>query len=125
MMNSYKGGQNSISHLESDLYSSVKWANENGKRWAFTLSNAGSNYFEDRSSLDNLDEIDWSAVNAIRWSSCKEGKQAEFLLEEIFPWHLVERVGVNSRTIYQQVVNILSTVRDNHSTVELKIDWYY
>ena len=31
-------------------------------------------------------------------AECKEGKQAEFLLEQSFPWHLVERIGVQSRS---------------------------
>jgi hypothetical protein len=42
----YHGGQGPIVHLEADLYQSVAWANQNGRRWAFTLSNAGSRYFE-------------------------------------------------------------------------------
>ncbi|MGU9977839.1 MAG: DarT ssDNA thymidine ADP-ribosyltransferase family protein [Candidatus Oxydemutatoraceae bacterium WSBS_2016_MAG_OTU14] len=28
---------------------------------------------------------------------CKDGKQAEFLLEQDFPWHLVEGIGVHSQ----------------------------
>jgi hypothetical protein len=54
------------------------------------LSNAGSYYFEDRADLAQLDEINWEAVQADRWSgngidrSIKEGKQAEFLIENRF-----------------------------------------
>ena len=71
------------------------------RRWAFTLSNAGAYYFEDRSDLGQLDEIDWNAGRAPRTGGqCKDGKQAEFLLEQSFPWHLVERIGVQSRAIY-------------------------
>src|ERR1700688_2070763 len=81
---SYRGGQGPIVHLESDLHSAVAWAQEKSRRWAFTLSNAGAHYFEDRCSLDALDEINWDAVASSRWSGSgiptqvKEGKQAEF-----------------------------------------------
>jgi len=41
----YRKGQELIVHLEADLYKTVKWAKSNCRRWAFTLSNAGSGYF--------------------------------------------------------------------------------
>ena len=44
----YTGGQEPIVHLEADLHQTVAWAEQNRLRWAFTLSNAGSYYFEDR-----------------------------------------------------------------------------
>jgi hypothetical protein len=106
---SYRGGQNPIVHLEADLNSAVAWADRNERRWAFTLSNAGSYYFEDRCDLAQLDEINWSAVQTNRWAgnsgseSVKEGKQAEFLVEQSFPWDLVTRVGVCSQQLHGQV----------------------
>lgn len=60
----YRGGQQPIVHLEADLHETVNWANANGQRWAFTLSNAGARYFEDRCDLGQLDEINWDAVAA-------------------------------------------------------------
>lgn len=96
----YRGGQGPIVHLESDLYAAVRWADQQGPRWAFTLSNAGAYYFESRCDLSELGDINWAAVRAHKWSGpgvsslIKEGKQAEFLIERTFPWHLVERVGV-------------------------------
>ncbi|WP_339648984.1 type II toxin-antitoxin system toxin DNA ADP-ribosyl transferase DarT [Halopseudomonas pelagia] len=121
---SYKGGQGPIIHLESDLHSSVAWAEENQFRWAFTLSNAGSYYFEDRSDLARLNEINWEAVRAQAWSSCKDGKQAEFLLESCYPWHLVERIGVSSQAIYTQVANILAGA-PHRPSLQIIRDWYY
>lgn len=44
---SYRGGQGPIVHLEADLHETVAWADSQRQRWAFTLSNAGSFYFED------------------------------------------------------------------------------
>jgi hypothetical protein len=120
----YRGGQNPIIHLEADLHAVVDWANRQGRRWAFTLSNAGSYYFEDRSDLAQLDEIDWDAVQARQWANRKEPKQAEFLMEHSFPFQLVERIGVYSLAQYQQVVNTLP-VGGHQPTVEICADWYY
>lgn len=120
----YNGGQGPIVHLQANLHATVQWANAQARRWAFTLSNAGSNYFEDRADLAQLNEIDWDAVAARIWHQCKEPKQAEFLLEQSFPWHLVERIGVQSRQIYTQVANALPA-QGHRPTVELRPEWYY
>ncbi|WP_437179452.1 DUF4433 domain-containing protein [Pseudomonas oryzihabitans] len=106
------------------MHATVQWANAQARRWAFTLSNAGSNYFEDRADLAQLNEIDWDAVAARIWHQCKEPKQAEFLLEQSFPWHLVKRIGVQSRQIYTQVANALPA-QGHRPAVELRPEWYY
>jgi ssDNA thymidine ADP-ribosyltransferase, DarT len=120
----YRGGQGPIIHLEADLLTSVVWAKQNDRRWAFTLSNAGSRFFEDRCDIKRLHEIDWTAVQARNWQSCQEGKQAEFLLEYSFPWHLVERIGVHSRAIYQRAANALPA-GGHRPQVEIRPEWYY
>jgi hypothetical protein len=120
----YRGGQGPIVHLEADLHTVVAWANHHGRRWAFTLSNAGSRFFEDRCDLAELDQIDWNAVQARYWQQCQEGKQAEFLLQHTFPWLLVERIGVHSRAIYQQVTHALPA-NGHRPPVEIRADWYY
>lgn len=121
----YQGGQTPIIHLQADLGAVVAWANARPARWAFTLSNAGSYFFEDRNDLARLGEINWTAVQATNWSGgLKEGKQAEFLLEQHFPWHLIERIGVQSAAVYGQVVNTLPA-NGHRPTVEVLPDWYY
>lgn len=84
---SYRGGQDHIVHLEADLFNVVRWADQNQSRWAFTLSNAGSYHFEDRSDIGQLEGIDWAAVRATNWQACRESKQAEFLIGALFPGH--------------------------------------
>lgn len=121
---SYQDGQDPIIHLEADLRSTVAWAEEHNLRWAFTLSNASSNYSEDRSDLKQLRDIDWEAVQARSWQQCKEGKQAEFLVEQQFSWELVSRIGVFSQQVGRQVAMALEGSA-HRPTVEIRREWYY
>lgn len=120
----YQGGQEPIIHLEADLREAVAWAAANNRRWCFTLSNAGSYYFEDRADLAQLHEINWDAVQSNNWQQCKEAKQSEFLLEESFPWQLIKRVGVINPVMYRQVVNTLP-LNGHRPNVEVRREWYY
>lgn len=126
----YRGGQGPIVHLEADLRATVDWANGIGRRWAFTLSNAGAYYVEDRCDLEQLHEVSWEAVAATKWSgpgvasSVRHGKQAEFLIEHEFPWELVERIGVASTAVAQQAANVLGGA-GHRPPVEIRADWYY
>ena len=120
----YRGGQTRIVHLEADLREAVDWADRHGHRWAFTLSNAGSRYFEDRCDLARLDDIDWEAVEARNWQGRREGKQAEFLLETSFPWPLIRNIGVQSLGVHEQVREAIRTAA-HQPVVKVRPDWYY
>lgn len=126
----YRDGQVPIIHFEVDLQATVTWAQQHHQRWAFTLSNAGSSYFEDRCNLSQLNELDWDAIQTNRWSgnaiprAVKENKQAEFLLEQSFPFSLVSCIGVHSKAVYHQVMSILQA-SPHKPVVEIKATWYY
>lgn len=121
----YKGGQEPIVHLEADLYATIAWAQQNNRRWAFTLSNAGAYYFEDIADVTRLSEVNWDAVQARQWAgAAKEGKQAEFLIEQSFPWHLVERIGVFSQGYVQHVSQAMQGAA-HRPRIEIKREWYY
>jgi len=120
----YRGGQGPILHLVADLQTVVDWADEKNKKWAFTLSNAGSSYFEDRNDLNRLNELDWRAIQARDWKNCRDAKQSEFLLEEQFPWELVEGIGVHSPEMAQRVSGLLSG-HSHRPSVTIQKDWYY
>lgn len=125
---SYRGGQAPILHLEADLQKVVAWADSDNRRWAFTLSNAGAHYTEFRCQMEQLDEINWRAVEAtdFREPMIKEGKQAEFLVYGFFPWRLVRRIGVFSQAYYHQVKTILADFPDAFQPlVEIRREWYY
>ncbi|CAH1072449.1 type II toxin-antitoxin system toxin DNA ADP-ribosyl transferase DarT [Candidatus Nitrotoga sp. 1052] len=122
----YKGGQAPILHLEANLHEVVQWGIQQGRRWAFTLSNAGAFYTEFRNDLGQLNEVDWAAVAApdFRDAQVKEGKQAEFLLQEFFPWHLVRRIGVFDATVYGKVTNATQNAA-HRPAVEVRREWYF
>ena len=120
----YHGGQNSIVHLEADLYDTVTWAKQAKRRWAFTTSNAGAFHFVDYADINQLNQINWSAVQATYWRDVREEKQAEFLLECGFPWGLVARIGCRSQDIQQQVQHLLMTA-DTQPPVQVLPGWYY
>jgi hypothetical protein len=122
----YRGGQEPIIHLKFDLNAVVNWANGNQRRWAFTLSNAGSNFFEDRNQMDQLSEINWAAVDATQWSASdiKEGKQAEFLVEQSVPWELVERIGVINTQVGANIGRLIAAA-GHRPSISIEQGWYY
>jgi hypothetical protein len=122
----YRGGQVPIVTLEADLHTVVERADKVGRRWAFSLGNAGANYQSFRKDLSKLSDINWTAVQAtdFRSSDVKEGKQAEFLVHESFPWPLVERIGVRNVDMQKRVKEILDGA-DHTPPVQVRTDWYY
>lgn len=120
----YSGGQGAIIHLTTDFQRTIEWARRSGKRWAFTDSNAGSYFFNDWSDPAQLDRLDWDAIQAKDWQACKDGKQAEFLIEHQFPWNLIESIGVIDGATKEQVETHL--LRSEHKpAVEIRQEWYY
>ena len=113
-------------HLEADLHDVVAWANAAGRRWAFSLSNASASYVQFCASLADLEQINWEAVAARDWRAAeiKEGKQAEFLVHEWFPWDLVSRIGVRSLRASRQVQEALQAA-NHHPKIEIRHEWYY
>lgn len=126
----YRGGQQPIVHLAIGLNDVIDWANANDLRWAFTLSNAASGYFEDRSDLASLGEINWSAVEALKWSGngvsreIKEAKQSEFLIERCLPWQIVKGIGVFSQAQGEEVTRILAG-QPQKPAIGIRRNWYY
>ena len=122
----YLGGQGPVVHLQAGLRETVAWAEGEGRRWAFSLSNAGARYTEFRNRLEQLEEVDWSAVAAtdFRAAQVKEGKQAEFLVYEHFPWHLVERMGVASIDIRDRITGMVAGSA-HLPAVEVVPQWYF
>jgi hypothetical protein len=122
----YRDGQEPIVPLEASLNQAIGWADGDGRSWAFSLSNAGAFYAQFRSQVGQLNEVNWPAVAAsdFRLADVKEGKQAEFLMHERFLWQLVDRIGVISRGMAQQVTSAVRGAA-HRPRVEIRRDWYF
>lgn len=122
----YTEGQAPIVHLQSDLRQCLRWAEENDIAWALTPSNAGALYADFYNSKAEFGRIDWQAVanRDFRGATVKEGKQAEFLVLNSFPWSLVEHVGV-----FDQKKGVLAKkaiARSRHRpTIRVENGWYF
>lgn len=121
----YQGGQGEILHLQADLQATINWANGAGLRWAFTSSNAGSRYFDDYSDIAQLNQLDWSAIGTTDWRDCKEAKQAEFLVEDGFPWTLIEKIGIINDTSLAAKVQTIMHGQTYKPPVQYCPSWYY
>lgn len=122
----FKGGQGEIVHLELDLRAVAQEALHTGGRFAFTRSNASAWYTDYTADLAALDDLDWASIGNtdFRDRAVKEAKQAEFLVHDIVPWRLVERIGAQSRKVAEQVEALVAGA-PWMPKVELRHDWYY
>ncbi len=122
----YLGGQGPIVHLQADLGQVIRWSTQTGVRWAFSDRNAGAYMASFSAEEDELAGLDWRAIKNPDFSnpSVKEGKQAEFLVFEWFPWSLVETIGVHNGRVQHQVSESLADARHRPS-VMIRKDWYY
>jgi ssDNA thymidine ADP-ribosyltransferase DarT-like protein len=122
----YKEGQGPIVHLEADFRATVKWADQKSVKWAFSNINAGSYLADFYSDPEKLNKINWKAVEANDFHDMriKEGKQAEFLLYEFFPWNLIEKIGVSDLNISEKVKKMLEKV-DEKPLISVEPFWYY
>jgi len=54
----------------------------------------------------------------------KEGKQAEFLVHERFPWELVRNIGVRSESVRERVLPAIEA-GEHRPPVVVRPDWYF
>ncbi|KKK92760.1 hypothetical protein LCGC14_2699720, partial [marine sediment metagenome] len=122
----YEEGQRPIVHLQADLRSTIQWADDNGVKWAFSDRNAGGYLADFFNRWDDLDKINWAAVAATDFQDIlvKEGKQAEFLVCDAFPWALVEKIGVIDQQIDTQVRASLAN-SSHQPSIHVERGWYY
>ena len=122
----YSAGQQPMLHLQADLQECLTWAKENSVLWALSPSNAGAFYTQFYSTIDSFQQIDWGAIANpdFRSRSVKEGKQAEFLWLNEFPWSLVEHVGVFDQNAVSQATSAI-TEASHQPTIRVENIWYY
>ncbi|WP_081596201.1 DarT ssDNA thymidine ADP-ribosyltransferase family protein [Rhodopirellula baltica] len=113
-------------HLQADMNACALWANQNKKPIAFSTSNAGSFTADFYNQKNDLDKIDWNAVNArdFRGRLTQERKQAEFLMFDWFPWSLVEHVGVFDQNRLK-LVQAAIAAGSHQPTIQIENSWYF
>jgi hypothetical protein len=122
----YKDGQQPIVHLQADLYSVIQWSNNQGVNWAFSDRNAGAYLATFYNYLSYLSQLNWSAIEAtdFRNAQIKEGKQAEFLMFDFFPWELIEKIGTFNNTIVPNIQNVLTGIK-HQPMISVERNWYF
>lgn len=122
----YSEGQQSVIHLVS----SAEAVEAAGLPFVFTDGHADmdlSDFFDD---LDDLGKIDWNIMRAKYWADTDEDgdrkrrRQAEFLVDEFFPWSLVAGMAVLDARIRHQAAKILEE-SDHKPLVKVRRGWYY
>lgn len=113
-------------HLQADLNSVIRWANMNEVRWAFSDSNAGAFWATFYRNIDALNQINWSAIaaNDFRDPQIKEGKQAEFLIFNSFPWTLIEAIGTIDRTVATKAQGTITNL-EHQPVIAVEPSWYF
>jgi hypothetical protein len=117
----YVGGQDQIVHLVSSVNTAIAL----GKPWAFTDLHADLGYATYYNSLDKLSEVDWTVMPLTYWANdddTKQKRQAEFLTYDSFPWTAVERIGVRTPAVAEE---LRALIPSGSPPVAVHPDWYY
>ncbi len=122
----YRGGQEPIIHLQGDMKKVIHWANQNKVKWSFTNCNAGAFYARFFKNYSELDQIDWTAIESRYFGSpeTKEKKQAEFLMFDVFPWTLIEKIGTINANVANKVRSSLKSAKYKPDVV-VERSWYF
>ena len=123
---SYTGGQQPIIYLQADFHTVIHWADSNQVPWAFSTGNAGASLTSFYNDPTNLGEIDWAAVAStdFRDPKVKEGKQAEFLMFDVFPWTLIDKIGTINGAIATKVKTDLVGIA-YQPAIAVEPTWYF
>jgi len=114
------------------LVTSVNHVEELGCRFVFSDGHGLAAYTCWYEDLQDLDKVDWDLVGERYWRNRAEDndrqrrKQAEFLIWQVVPWDLIEKITVLNREVKRAVENTLAQFpHAHHPSVEIRPDWYY
>ncbi len=117
----YNGGQELVLHLISD----VDTVRESNPHCFFTDIHADLDYAEQIDDFNRLQELDLNRIKTKRqWQDFKEEKQAEFLAFECVRWQTIQRIGVKTQAVADQVHRALNS-SPHKPRVEVQPSWYY
>ncbi len=118
----YQGGQRPILHLVS----SAQRVAQERLPFVFTDRHAAVQYVRFFHRLEHLKALDWEAIRSTYWAETREKKQAEFLVKGLFPWRLIEEIGVIDESIKADVESVLARFPGlPHPPVRVRRSWYY
>lgn len=122
----YRGGQEPIIHLVSDMDRAIGWADKHGNSWVFSNTNAGAGYVEFFRDKSKLNELRWDLIKLrdFRPQQIKDAKQSEFLVKNEFPWELITGIVVYNEATKKRVEE---TIKDAKHKPVVKVckEWYY
>jgi hypothetical protein len=124
----YRGGQQSIVYLVSEL----AWVQQAGLTFVFTDGHAIMQFSEFYNDAADLDKIDWPLMQARIWIDTDEDpdrkrrRQAEFLVQQYFPWSVISGIAVFDEAMKLRVEGLLDSLKPEHlPRVKVLRDWYY
>lgn len=120
----YRDGQGPVVHLVSNMHEVVEWADSNKRKWAFTDINAANRAADFYDDISMLDKLNWDAIGARNWMTCRDHKMAEFLMHNSFPWELVKGIGVMSEKAGTRAMAAFGTAK-HRPPVKVEQEWYY
>ncbi|WP_428261548.1 type II toxin-antitoxin system toxin DNA ADP-ribosyl transferase DarT [Haliangium sp.] len=122
----YRGGQEPVIHLSAPLDDVLDWAEQHGRRWAFSHTNASTRHAHFSSRRDRLQRLDWRAIaqRDFRLPHVREAKQAELLVHDFFPLALVDEVGAMTEPVATRVQDALALSR-HRPQVRIRRQWYH
>lgn len=120
----YAEGQKPVIYLRS----TVEAVTDAGLSWVFTEGHADMRFTDFFDDLKDLEKIDWDLMKARYWNDTnddpdrKRRRQAEFLVQNFFPWQLVSYIGVYDRSIAETVSDI---IKGGSPEIGVQRGWYY
>jgi len=122
----YAEGQGPVVHLAS----TAQQVAAAGLPFVFTDGHGTMSFTDFYKDLDDLDAVDWNIMTAKYWRDTEQDndrsrrRQAEFLVHEFSPWHLIDEIGVMNTGMRNKVEQALNGA-PHRPTVTVRADWYY
>lgn len=122
----YQGGQEPVVHLVAE----VEEVHRRGLPIVFSDGHAAEQLTQFYVDQKDLARIDWAIMREKYWNNTDEDgdrkrrRQAEFLVRHFFPWDLVQRIGVFTKSVGEQVGRLLTGV-PHKPRVNVEPGWYY
>ena len=114
-------GQDRVLHLISD----VDTIQSTNPSCFFTDIHADLEYAEQIDDFSRLAELDIKRIiNETFWQDFKEEKQAEFLAFESVPWQTINKIGVKTQDVADEVNALLQNAQ-HKPAVTVEPRWYY